>query len=72
MRVFGLGFVIELRSDDVAQTQNPQFILTPHYLRATLSFLGCDLCISLHKSNRRKCEGRLHGEWGRTYELLSQ
>ena len=31
MQVLGLGFVIEIRKDQMAQTQNPYVILNPYY-----------------------------------------
>ena len=39
MRVFGLGFVIELLPDEAAQTQNPYVILIPYYV-ALYTWLG--------------------------------
>ena len=39
MRVFGLGFVIELLPDEAAQTQNPYVILIPYYV-AFYTWLG--------------------------------
>ena len=67
---FGLGSVIELRWDKAAQTQNPFVIWTP-----TTKDGSCGLAFwYMHSplSNWRKYEGRLHGEWGCIYELLSQ
>ena len=72
MRVVGFGFVIELLRDEVAQTQNPiLFCLNPYYCNedglCRLDFLFTHSPLR----NRRKCEGRLHWEWGHIYDLLS-
>ena len=40
-------FVIELLRDNAAQTQKPISILTPHYVRVTLSIFGSDSWIPL-------------------------